>query len=149
MGDDAPEKIRGIDKRSKELNGLLWSHAAILARESPNPVNAVFLQTLNEMIDLHSIRLAEFRNRVPFSIYLVLFGISAITLWLVGYYFGSSRQRLRIMTTMLALLVASVMWLIMDLDQPLRGRIRTSQQSLLDLHQDLSQESQEATKPSH
>jgi hypothetical protein len=101
------------------------------------------------MIDLHSKRLAAFRNRVPFSIYLVLFVVSAVILWLVGYYLGSSRQRVRILTTMLALLVASVMWLIMDLDQPVRGAIRASQQSLLDLHQDLSRESQDATKKSH
>jgi len=140
MADDAPEKIRGIDNRTKELHGLLWSHAAALARETPNPVISVFLQTLNEMIDLHTKRLAAFRNRVPFSIYLVLFVVSAITLWVVGYYFGASRQRVRILTTMLALLVASVMWLIMDLDQPVRGAIRASQQSLIDLHQDLSQD---------
>jgi hypothetical protein len=149
MADDAPEKIRGIDNRTKELHGLLWSHAAALARETPNPVISVFLVTLNEMIDLHSKRLAAFRNRVPFSIYLVLFGVSAITLWLVGYYFGSSKQRVRILTTMLVLLVASVMWLIMDLDQPVRGAIRTSQQSLIELHQDLSQESRDAPKKSH
>jgi len=149
MADDAPEKIRGMDNRTKELQGLLWSRAAALARESPSPVVAVFLQTENEMIDLHSKRLAAFRNRVPFSIYLVLFVVSAVILWLVGYYLGSSRQRVRILTTMLALLVASVMWLIMDLDQPVRGAIRASQQSLFDLHQDLSRESQDATKKSH
>ena len=148
--DDAPEKIRGMDNRTKQLHGLIWSHAAALARENPtSPVIAVFLQTLNEMIDLHSKRLAAFRNRVPFSIYQVLFVVSAIILWLVGYYFGSHRKRVRILTTMLALLVASVMWLIMDLDQPVRGAIRASQQSLIDLHQDLSQESQDATKKSH
>ena len=125
-----------------------WSHGAALARENPNPIISIFLQTLNEMIDLHSKRLAAFRNRVPFSIYVVLFVASAITLWLVGYYFGSHRKRVRILTTMLALLVASVMWLIMDLDQPVRGAIKASQQSLFDLHQDLSQESQDATKKS-
>jgi hypothetical protein len=128
---------------------LIWSHAAVLARENPSPVIAVFLQTLNEMIDLHAKRLAAFRNRVPLSIYWVLFIVSAITLWLVGNYFGTRGQRMRILTTMLALLVASVMWLIMDLDQPVRGAIRASQQSLIDLHQDLSQESQDATKKSH
>jgi hypothetical protein len=148
MADDDPEKIRGMDNQTKQLHGLIWSHAAALARENPSPVIAVFLQTLNEMIDLHSKRLAAFRNRVPFSIYLVLFVVSAIILWLVGYYFGSHRKRVRILTTMLALLVASVMWLIMDLDQPVRGAIRASQQSLIDLHQDLSQESQDATKKS-
>ena len=148
MADDAPEKIRGMDNRTKELHGLLWSHAAALARESPNPVTSIFLQTLNEMIDLHSKRLAAFRNRVPFSIYLVLFVVSIIILWLVGYYFGMRRQKARFLITMVVLLVTSVMWLIMDLDQPVRGAIKASQQSLIELHQDLSQESQDATKKS-
>ena len=137
--DDNPGKMREMDTRSKQLHSLIWAHAAALARESPNPVTSIFLQTLNEMIDLHSKRLAAFRNRVPLSIYLVLLIVSIITLWLVGYYFGR-RQRGRILTTVVALLVASVMWLIMDLDQPARGTIRASQQSLIELHQDLSQE---------
>jgi len=137
--DDTPEKIREIDNRSKQLHSLIWSHASALARESPNAITSIFLQALNEMIDLHSKRLAAFRNRVPFSIYLVLLIVSIITLWLVGYYFGR-RQRGRILTTVVVLLLASVMWLIMDLDQPMRGSIKTSQQSLIELHQDLSQE---------
>ncbi len=145
--DDRPEKIREWGNRTKELHGLLWSHAAALAKESPNPVTSIFLQTLNEMIDLYSKRLAAFRNRVPFSIYVVLFVVSIITLWLVGYYFGR-KYKARILTTVVAVLVASVMWLIMDLDQPVRGAIRASQQSLFDLHQDLSQESKDATKKS-
>src|SRR4030042_2959258 len=106
MTDDTPENIRDVDNRTKQLHSLIWSHAAALARESPNPVVSVFLQALNEMIDLHGKRMAAFRNRVPFSIYLVLFVVSAITLWLVGYYFGSHRKRGRILTTMLAVLVA-------------------------------------------
>ena len=138
---DTPEKIREIDNRTKELHGLLWSHAAALARENPNAIISVFLQTLNEMIDLHSKRLAAFRNRVPFSIYLVIFVVSIIILWLVGYYFGMRRQKARFLVTTVVVLVASVMWLIMDLDQPTRGAIRASQQSLIELHQDLSQES--------
>jgi hypothetical protein len=147
LTDVAPEKIREVDNRTKQLHGLIWSHAATLAREKPDsPVIAVFLVTLNEMIDLHSERLAEVRNRVPFSIYLVLFIVSAISLLLAGFYFGSYSRRARILTTILALLVASVMWLILDLDLPTRGTIRTSQQSLIDLHQDLSQESKDAVK---
>ena len=138
--DDTPEKIREIDNRSKQLHSLIWSHASALARESPNAITSIFLQALNEMIDLHSKRLAAFRNRVPFSIYLVLLIVSIITLWLVGYYFGR-RQRGRILTTVVVLLLASVMWLIMDLDQPTRGSIKASQQSLIELHQDLSQTS--------
>jgi hypothetical protein len=146
---DDPEKLRGMDDRTKELHNLLWSHAATLARESPSPVTALFLQTLNEMIDLHTKRLAAFRSHVPFSIYQVLFVISTIVLWLAGYHFGSHRPRARILTTLLAFIVVAVMWLIMDLDQPSRGAIRTSQQSLLDLHQDLRQETGDTIKQPH
>ena len=133
-----PEKIREFDNRAKQLHGLLWTPAAAIARENPNPINSIFLVTLNEMIDLHAKRLAAFRNRVPFSIYLVLFIVSTVLLWLFGHYFGRQRKRMRLLTTVLALLVASVMWLILDLDQPAKGAIKASQQSLIELHQDLS-----------
>jgi hypothetical protein len=132
-----PEKIREWDNRAKQLHGLLWTPAAAIARENPNPIDSIFLVTLNEMIDLHAKRMAAFRNRVPFSIYLVLFVVSSILLWLIGHYFASRRKRVRLLTTLLALLVASVMWLILDLDQPAQGAIKASQQSLIDLHQDL------------
>ena len=101
------------------------------------------------MIDLHCISLVAFRNRVPFSIYMVLFIVSVIILWLEGYYFGTRRQRARILTTMVVILVASVMWLILDLDQPVRGAIRPSQQSLIDLSQDLGETSRDGAKKSH
>ena len=147
--EDDPEKIRESTNRINQLHSLIWAHATALARKSPNPIVSVFLQTLNEMIDVSTKRLAAFRNRVPLSIYVVLFVVSSVTLWLVGYYLGSHRKNTRILTTMLALLVASAMWLILDLDQPVRGAIRTSTQSLIELHQDLSQTSQDAAKKSH
>jgi hypothetical protein len=70
--DESPQKVREVDNRSKELHSLIWSHAVALARENPNPVTSIFLQTLNEMIDLHSKRLAAYRNRVPLSIWCSL-----------------------------------------------------------------------------
>jgi hypothetical protein len=149
IADATPEKIREVDNLTKQLHSSIWLHAAALARESPNPIVSVFLQSVNEMIDLHTKRLAAFRNRVPFSIYLVLFIVSAITLCLVGYYFGTGRQKRRILSAMLALLVATVMWLILDLDHPARGLIKTSQQSLIDLSQDLGQTSRDGAKKSH
>jgi len=134
-----PETIREADARTKQLHGLLWSQALILANKSHDPVVALFLVSLNETIDVHGERVAALRDRVPFSIFPALFVSSAITMWLVGFYFGMRGLRVRIITTMLALLVATVMWLILDLDQPVRGAIKASQQSVLDLQQDLGQ----------
>jgi hypothetical protein len=131
------ERLREADQRARRLQGLLWTQAAALAKESPGPITSIYLQTLNEMIDLHAKRLAAFQNRVPLAIYLVLWVVSAVAVFLVGYYLGFSKHRARFLTIMLAVLVASVMWLIMDLDQPASGTMRTSQQSLIDLQQDL------------
>ncbi len=146
---DDPEKIRGIENQTKQLHSMIWSHAVGLSKGDPNPVVAVFLLSLNEMIDLHTKRVAAFRNRIPFTIYLVLFVVSVLTLWLVGHYFRLNSRRVRVLTLMLAFLVASVMWLIMDLDQPVRGAIRASQQSLFDLYRDMSQESQGTSDITH
>ena len=92
------------------------------------------------MIDLHAKRLAAYRNRVPLSIYLVLFLVSIITMFWLGYYYGRGGRKSRIFPLVVALLVGLVMWLILDLDNPKRGTIQASQQSLIDLHQDLSQD---------
>jgi hypothetical protein len=48
--------------------------------------------------------------------------------------------RPRFLTIMIALLFASVLWLIMDLDEPSTGTIKATQRSLIDLHTDLSRE---------
>jgi hypothetical protein len=135
---DGPEKLQALDARTKQLHTSIWSHANVLARENPSPVVAVFLLSLNEMIDIHAERLAAFRNRVPASIYPVLFISSAIALFLAGFYFGTSKQRVRILPMVFAVLIASVMWLIMDLDQPVHGTITASQQSLIDLSRDMN-----------
>jgi hypothetical protein len=68
----------------------------------------------------------------------VLFISSAIALFLAGFYFGTGKRRARILPMIFAILIASVMWLIMDLDQPVRGTITASQQSLIDLDRDLN-----------
>ena len=137
LKDPSRETIRKIDGRSKELHDAMWSPAAALAGQRTDPVVAIFYQALNEVFDLHAKRLAAFRDRVPFSVYLVLFGIVIGAFGLIGSYFATRPRRMRGLTIIFAILVAAVMWLILDLDSPARGSIRASQQSLIDLQQDL------------
>lgn len=142
----SPEKVQEFDARSKKLHEAMWSRAAALAEESPGPIISIFLQALNEMIDLHAKRLAAFRSRVPVSIYLVLFGISVAALGLIGYYSGTRHRRIWNLSLIFGLLVAAVMWLIMDLDNPARGFIKTSQQSIIDLQRDLGPPARDGIK---
>jgi hypothetical protein len=138
LGSDARKRLPEFMARTKQLHDSIWSRAADAARENPGPVVTLFLQSLNEMIDINTKRVAAFRNHVPVPIYPVLFLSSAIAIWLAGFYFGANKRRARIMPLIFAVLIASVMWLIMDLDQPIRGAIKASQQSLIDLDRDLN-----------
>jgi hypothetical protein len=138
LGSNARERLPEFMARTKQLHDAIWSRAAGAARENPGPVVALFLESLNEMFDINTRRVAAFRNHVPVSIYPVIFLSAAIAIWLAGFYFGANKRRARIMPLIFAVLIASVMWLIMDLDQPIRGTIKASQQSLIDLDRDLN-----------
>ena len=129
-----------IIDRSKKLQDALWARASALARQDQSAVRGLLLQTLNQTIDIGTARLAAFKNRVPFSIYAVLFLISLMAMWLIGYYFRVRGGRPGTLAVVLALLIASVMWLIMDLDQPQRGMISASQESLYDLYADMNED---------
>lgn len=133
----AEEKVRRFDAAAKELHAAMWTEAVAAARASPTPVTALFLASLNEMLDLHDVRLAAFRNRVPLIVYLVLFLLSFIAMAVLGYYFRVRGSRARFLTITVGLLIASVLWLIMDLDHPVRGAITASQQSLVDLYTEI------------
>jgi len=137
MKELTPGRVGEIDARSKELHDAMWSKAVPLARESPGPIVSLFLQSLNETIDLHADRLAAFRSHVPISIYLVLISISVVAMGLLGYYSGTRRRRTWILNLTFLLLVAAVLWMILDLDNPVRGTIRSSKQSLIDLQKDI------------
>ena len=81
--------------------------------------------------------MAAFRSHVPVSIYLVLISISAVAMGLLGYYSGTRRRRTWILNLTFLLLVTTVLWMILDLDNPVRGTIRSSKQSLIDLQRDI------------
>ena len=51
-----------------------------------------------------------------------------MAMWLIGYYFRGAGRPPGTLAVALVFLIASVMRLIMDLDQPQRGTIRASQE---------------------
>ncbi len=129
-----PTLIAAAERRSVEIQNRLWALATDVAREGVQPVNAsLFMQALNETIDLQSTRKAALNYRVPEVIFLVLYIVSFFSFVMVGYGGGLGGKRNAAATTIMALLISSVILLIVDLDRPRRGLFTISQQSLLDL----------------
>ena len=121
--------------RSNELHSQLWDVAVAAAEKDPHSIQTgLFIQSLNEVIDLHAKRvLVALRSRIPTSIWLVLFAVSALAFGSMGYHSGLTGARRTPAVFPLALIFATVMWMVIDLDRPQEGLLRVSQQPMIDL----------------
>ncbi|MCI0639225.1 MAG: hypothetical protein L0Y72_10755 [Gemmataceae bacterium] len=135
---DVAETIARILKRSDELHEQLWSHAVAAAEKKPTPITATFVVTLNELIDLHAKRvMIGTRNRIPFSIWVMLFGLAILGMTAMGYQSGLSATRRSPAMLGMVLAFASVLFLIADLDRGHEGLLTVSQQSMIDLQRSM------------
>jgi hypothetical protein len=120
--------------KSGVIQDRLWADAVAVGTQSPNSiVGGLFIQSLNDMIDLDAIRVTASRNRIPDSIWLALILLTILTMAAMGYQFGLTGEHSWPVTVLLALAFTTVLMLIADLDQPQVGLIRVSQQAMLDL----------------
>ena len=132
-----PEHFPAALVRSEELQRMMWSEASAAGTQHPNPMTALFVSSLNEMIDTHGLRLAAIRHRVLPGIWIFLFLTAGISMLSIGYQAGLSGSRLSVATTALVLAFSGVIILITDLDRPERGFLRINQEAMIDLQKGL------------
>ncbi len=121
--------------RSIELHAKLWSIAEGLARTTPDSdVLALFIDSLNQTIDLHETRVTVgIYARVPETVIFLLVLGSMLTLSMVGYNAGLSLRRSPLSALVLILVLSSVITLVVDLDRSQGGFLKVNQQPLIDL----------------
>jgi hypothetical protein len=136
------QRIRGVTggktseaiTRSGALHELLWSQATSAAEKNPTPITSLFVQSLNDLIDMHVKRLlVGVFSRIPFVIWAGLYGLAILGLASVGYQAGLSTTRRSPAKIALVLAFSVVLLLIADLDRGQEGLLRISQQPLIDL----------------
>lgn len=131
--------VRKRMARSIELHARLWSIAEELARTTPeSDVLALFIESLNETIDLHETRVTSgVYARVPGTVVILLLLGSMLTLGMVGYNAGLTRRRSPLTAVVLVLVLGAVITLVVDLDRPRDGFLKVSQQPLIDLQEQI------------
>lgn len=109
--------------RETELQRDLWRQASEAARRDPeSAVSRLYLETLNEMIDAQTVRIASLANRVPTSVLLLeLLGACIALFLLAGYLTLVGRGASAVFLA--SGLVAFLLFLTADLDRPTRGVI--------------------------
>ena len=126
--------------RSGEIHELLWAQATRAAEAKPTPITSTYVQSLNQMIDLHAVRMqVGLRNRIPVTLWVVLFTLALLGMGSVGYQSGLSGTRRSPEMLALVLAFAGVMYLITDLDRPQEGLLVVGQQALTDVQRGMTE----------
>ncbi len=112
----------------------LWGHAVKAAQQDAGPVTSgLFIQSLNGLIDAYGTRNATLNRHVPEIVLFLMFATIVMTTATLGYASGIAGHRVTLAAFVLVVLIALVVYLIVDLDRPRRGSIQVSQESLLSL----------------
>ena len=126
--------------KSEEIQGQLWSAATAVALQHPDSIIVgLFVQSLNEVIDLHAKRVtAGLRNRIPGTIWVALLTIATLSLAAMGYHVGLVGTVRSLAVIVVAVTFSAVIALIADLDRPQEGSLTVSQQALIDVRQSMN-----------
>jgi hypothetical protein len=127
--------IEQVLRRSDELHRQLWKEAEAVGQAHPESIMVgIFIQSLNETIDVHSKRvLVAIQNRLPRSLWATLYLITMLTMAGVGYHEGLTNSRRSLAILVLVVVFSAIMTLVADLDRPQEGFLTVSQQAMIDL----------------
>ena len=125
--------------RSREILTQAWAIGQEVAKTTnQGDLVSVFLESLNETIDLNETRItAGLYARVPETILLLLIVGSVLGIGMVGYSAGLTERRSLISAVVLAIALGAVIMILVDLDRPREGFIQVSQQPLIDLQRQI------------
>ena len=109
---------------------LLPALEKALMQSKPGAIEASMVVAMNDVLDIHTIRLAAGFDKLPPAVIWMLAFIAAATIAVTGFNAGLSGKISRWRTATLALVIVGVMLMILDYDRPRDGFIRVSQYSL-------------------
>jgi hypothetical protein len=117
------------------LHGAMWEAARAGVAAEPTATLAV-LNPVNELIDLHTTRMAAGRKHLPLPVLALLLACSALAVAVTGHGCGIGDLRRSPLSYALALLITVALWITIDLDYPRMGMLRVSDAPLEALHFD-------------
>jgi hypothetical protein len=134
-GPDITKRI-SADKQASLYASRLWNHATQFSQKNSSVIiSGQMLPALNDMFDSATTTIYSELMRVPESIVLMLFALSLIVAFIIGYISVGKGRFDWITAAGFCLLSALVLFITLDLDRPRRGLIQldTSHQAIISL----------------
>jgi hypothetical protein len=123
---------------SQALLSRMWTVTEGVAKTTEQgDLTSTFIESLNEVAELHESRVTAKDARVPETIVLLLVVGSALSLGMLGYSAGLTRRRSLLSAVVLIIALGAVITIVVDLDRPREGLIQVSQQPLIDIQQQI------------
>jgi hypothetical protein len=131
-----PNGLAKINADSARLQNDLWSAVTGPALQKPDPVVALAVAGMNDVLNAQGYTQAAWWNHVPLSAAVLMAGIAFMCNVLIGYGAKAAPLHSRLLL-ILPLFVALAFALIVDIDTPRLGLVNVVPQNLLALQESL------------
>ena len=131
-----PDGLTKINADAVRLQNDLWSAVAGPALQKPDPVVALAVAGMNDVLNAQGYTQAAFWNHVPMSAVALVAGVAFLCSVLIGFGAKSAPRQSRLLV-ILPLFVGLAFALIVDIDTPRLGLIKVVPQNLLALQESL------------
>lgn len=131
------KSIDELKMKTRMVQSDIWNTLMPLTEKFRDPIMALSVNAMNTVFDSESERTSATEHRIPELVYILLYLIGAIGVGSLGYLEGLRGNKSLFNIFALSVLFSLVIGLIMDIDRPRRGLIKTDQQAMIQLKESL------------
>jgi hypothetical protein len=121
-------KLKEVNASTAELQAELWESVRRPANAQPNPISALALWGMNDVLNSQGYTTAAWLNRIPVAAWLLMSVIGVGSNFLIGY---GTRRRETVLLLIVPLAASLSFFLIADIDSPRHGLISVQPQNLI------------------
>lgn len=124
-------RFEEIIHKSLQAQSKLWPITKQIVAQKPLGGSFLLVYAVDQVISLHKIRLAANLDRLPIMVMIMMLFVTAASLSVAGFNSGISGRLNRWRMTVFALVLAGVVLVIHDFDQPVDGFIHIYPASMI------------------
>lgn len=126
-------------QRINEIQDAIWRQATAVVQKDRSPITALFIDSLNNMIDTASKRLTIVaRHTIPGPVWIAMILLTVMGVTVLGYLNGLFDKHRSPFALVVALTFSVVIYLIADLDRPGKGIIVPNDEGMIELQRSIS-----------
>ena len=130
-----PERFQELVQKSLQAQSKVWFVTEKIVKKGAHDifVPPMLINAANQVSTVYTTRLTASRDRLPTAVLIMLLLVAMTSLSVAGFSAGVMGQLNRTRMTAFTIVLAGVMFIIYDFDQPHHGFIRINQENISSL----------------